>query len=663
MPQTRPSFALNVRPPRAWWRAAREFFAYHGVWAFGVRALRLWSLRAKMLLLVAVMALPLLPLMLLQIADREALVKESAHRMAGLQVSAAIVEVGSAVDLQLTALETGRPADPAPMGRALAALRAVAQDAGARGLSIEAVLHAQRAVLDRAADPAELSPSTRLEALMGARHAVATIRRALVAVSRVPLSADPALAARASLAVDQLPALRRELAVLRGLAGRQVELLAQPGRPAAGLHGVLVAAAGRAEVVERLQARIEQALEQAGESQRPQAVQLLQSVRSAQQLLQPGMLSPEPQPDLAALRTQLRLAFEHSSALLQLMHDGMLAELQAQHDTALAQQRGLFTALALTVALAAYLTYSFFLVMRGGLAQLGDQMARMAQGDLSGRPQPRGGDEVAQSLQAMTVSLARLSDLLASVRLGVDAISQASRHIADGNGELAERSRAGAEGLGQLIEAVSRYSVQLQTCAQRVADVVATAQTLRLASTRNRKQMGRLQQRMAGLRASSREIGQIVRLIDSIAFRTNILALNASVEASKAGEAGRGFAVVAQEVRALATRSAESARQVGEIIAGSTLEIEQGGTLADETGRALDETDGHVDAIHAAMSGVAEITRQGNEESAEILAEIHRLKDGTARNLELVDRLAQASDALRGQGERLSHKVGLFKLS
>ena len=151
--------------------------------------------------------------------------------------------------------------------------------------------------------------------------------------------------------------------------------------------------------------------------------------------------------------------------------------------------------------------------------------------------------------------------------------------------------------------------------------------------------------------------------IYNIAFRTNILALNASVEASKAGDAGRGFSVVAQEVRALATRSADSARRIAEIVSSSTLEIEQSGALADETGQSIQSADAHADAIHSAMSSVAELTHQGDRESAAILDEVKLLQDSTAKNLALVEQLALASDALRGQGERLSYKLGLFKLS
>ena len=375
------------------------------------------------------------------------------------------------------------------------------------------------------------------------------------------------------------------------------------------------------------------------------------------------LLAAEPVVDVPRLRSDVNAAVAQIEALQAAVDRRVEHDLQALQADSRAQRLWLFGALGVTTLLAVYLVYSFFLVMHGGLAKLNHQMTRMAQGDLSARPQALGGDEVAETLQAMTTSLARLSDLLASVRHGVGAITQASEQIAAGNGDLRTRSRRSADGLDGLVAAVTRYTEQLQTCSQSVEAVVTTVQALRLDAARNRRQVQRLQERMADLRNNSREIGEIVNMIDTIAFRTNILALNAQVEASKAGDAGRGFAVVAQEVRALANRSATSARRVGEIVNRSTMDIEQGHVLADETSRAMVQADGHVDAIHAAMTNVATLTQQGDRESAAILDEIKVLKDSTAQNLGLVDQLAVASDALRGQGERLSHKVGLFKLS
>ena len=109
---------------------------------------------------------------------------------------------------------------------------------------------------------------------------------------------------------------------------------------------------------------------------------------------------------------------------------------------------------------------AFRLVMRGGLAKLNHQMHRMTQGDLSARPQAHGGDGMADTLHAMTTSLARLSALLASVHQGVGAITQASQQIADGNVDLSTRRRRSGDGLVQLVAAGTRYSERLQTCSR-----------------------------------------------------------------------------------------------------------------------------------------------------------------------------------------------------
>ena len=661
------------------WRAAREFFAYHGVWAFGVRAMRLWSLRMKMVLLVTVMALPLLPLMVQQIIERNHTVTLSAQRLAGLVVADAAYKLAVQLDTPRQVLEAGGAAGPGPEAAALLAqLAGGVADATAQGLPLDAVWRAHQPTLERAVSAASQSPASRLAALNNARQSLVTVRQLALTQSNLLLTEDPGQAARTALAVQVLPSLHRNLAGLRGLAARQQALLAQQPRPVLDLHTLLLQAAGMAAEARTNLAMADRTLggahglrlgvpgNKVGAVAETAGAAPARALALAHQTLaevETSMLAPEPHVDLARLRTSVAAAAAQIIELQAALDVRVKDDLLAQQADAQTQRRWLFGALALTSLLTVYLVYSFFLVMHGGLAKLALQMNRMAQGDLSARPQALGGDEVAETLQAMTASLARLSDLLASVRHGVGAITQASEQIAAGNGDLRTRSRRSADGLDSLVTAVTRYTEQLQTCSRSVDEVVTTVQTLRLASTRNRRQVQRLQERMGALRSNSREIGEIVNLIDGIAFRTNILALNAQVEASKAGDAGRGFAVVAQEVRALANRSAESARKVGDIVGRSTLDIEQSHVLAEETGQAMTQADAHVDAIHAAMGQVASLTQQGDRESAVILDEIKVLKDGTAQNLNLVDQLAVASDALRGQGERLSHKVGLFKLS
>jgi methyl-accepting chemotaxis protein len=337
---------------------------------------------------------------------------------------------------------------------------------------------------------------------------------------------------------------------------------------------------------------------------------------------------------------------------------------QLQSDLAQAQreqqQQGLLLLLAFAGTL--YLMYAFYLVLRGGLAQLHTQVHEMATGNLSARPVAQGRDEVAQTIVEMSAALVRLSDMVASVRTGAAAVTQASQQVAAGNQNLSTRTRTSAAGLKQVVDGVERYAGALESCGRQVAEVLASVQALRLDAARNRKQMARLQAGLSSLQTHSREIGDIVTLIDGIAFRTNILALNASVEASKAGEAGRGFSVVAQEVRSLAMRCADSARRVAGVVQRSTGDIQKNAMLADETNTALAATDTHVDRIHSAMRHVSSLTAQGEKESAAILQEVWSLNAAIGQNANLVEQLAQASGDLGSQGERLSHQLGQFKL-
>ena len=659
------SSTLLSHPSRqATWRVVREFFAYHGVWALGVRAMRLLTLRTKMVLLSTVLALPLLPLMAHQIAARNSEVDRTARQLAGLRVVQTVYELGNLMGQRLQVREPGAPpgVDPA-LPRGLEALEAAVAAATEAGLPLQAVLSAQLPVLQRAVSGGEKAGGGQSGVWPSAREALQAVRQSAIDTAHLTHTANPTLAAMAELAVDTLVTMNRDVGALRTLGARLAAVAAASPPVAADQHAATLALAGGAAILERVMAMAHRDFGLVQGHHRAEGERLLVQIKAVLDKVRAGPLALPSVLDAPALWRDAGDAMRAVAALQRSLATDVQAQLEAQQADAQSQRHWLFGMLTLTTLLAAYLVYSFFLVMRGGLASLNLQMNRMAQGDLSARPMARGGDEVADALHAMTVALAQLSDLLASVRQGVGAITQASQQIADGNADLSSRSRRSATGLEELVSGVVGYTAQLKTCARMVESVVSTVQTLRLVSVRNRRQVQRLQERMASLRGNSREIGEIVNLIDTIAFRTNILALNAQVEACKAGDAGRGFTVVAQEVRALATRSADSARKVAEIVARSTLEIEQSGALADETGQSIAEADAHVDAIHMAITGVAELTQQGDRQSAEILEEIKVLKDGSAKNQGLVEQLAVASDALRGRGEQLSHKVGLFKLS
>ena len=641
---------LRLPSLSTWGAGLREFFAYHGVWAPGVRALRKLSVRVKVLLVMAILAAPVLPLAWQLVAEQNAHVEQNAKRLAGLQLAAAAsalpVELGApsaAADTQQAVPEDRRPQAAERLRRTYAA-------AVAAGLPVQLAWERAHATVDRALQaPRNTSPET-LDLTMQAIVALREVRDLAVTTSDVLVSNDKDLQASARLGLQELLSLQVALSEFRRtLRGWEAE---------SDRHPLLLRTAAAATDVRRATERSEQLLRPPGLTGTP----ALPVVSAFSAMVDQQLLQREPALDLPALRKAYMAARDEVEGLRSSHVAQVEARLQASTGDAERTRLVVFSALVLTFALALYLVYCFFLVMRGGLQQLNHQMSRMADGDMSARVSPLGEDEVALTMTAMTTALVRLSDLLASVRTGVGAVKQASEQVAAGNKDLTGRSEASAAGLATVVDGVSRSVQQLHDCGRQVEKVVGLVQALRLESARNRKQMQRLQERMQSLRGKSQEIGEIVTLIDNIAFRTNILALNASVEASKAGEAGRGFAVVATEVRALALRGADAAHRIGDVVTRCTEDIETSGALAQETGRVLAQADEHVDQIHAAMDDVAALTRSGESESAQILDALTRIKGDTGQNLHLVNQLATASDALRSQGERLAHKVDQFKL-
>lgn len=647
------------------WQRTRAFFAFHGVWAPGVRLMRAWSFRAKLSLVMLMLGLPLLWAVGLLALERYEFVRTSEGRLAGAQLADDVYAFGGSFHDEWQALQSGRAAPVTDRSALLAQLEAAMAAARDSGLDVRAEWEAAIPVFQRAASETSIPAMARQELLGDTLLAVVSVQKRAVDVSGVMLTPDLALNAQATLAYEILPALQVDLARMRAQAAQHAVLAAREGVSATDLVSSLVLLGMRLEAAERQLELAGRKLALLDAAERGAAGSGAQPLGAARALVAAvrAAVAGERVPGIAELQAIGAAAREHVLALRLELSSSLRLTLEAQRAAASKNFAVLSTAVLLTLLAAAYAVYSLYLVMHGGLRQLHRQMELMAAGDLSARPVAHGNDEIGRSIVAMTRSLAGLSDLLASVRDGVSSVSQASQQVASGNAELQGRNRVAADGLQTLVAGVAAYTEQLQACGRQVEAVVGSVQQLRLQAARNRKQMVRLRERLAALQGKSREIGEIITLIDAIAFRTNILALNASVEASKAGESGRGFAVVAQEVRSLAMRSAESARKIGDIITRSTEDIALSGSLADEAGQSMRESDEHVDQIHAAMNDVASLTRSGEQESASILAEITQLKDNTSKNQQLVEQLAEASAALRSQGERLAHKVGQFRLS
>ncbi len=341
----------------------------------------------------------------------------------------------------------------------------------------------------------------------------------------------------------------------------------------------------------------------------------------------------------------------------------LLDTVRAQQAQASRRWNKLAVAWSMTLVLGGYLILSAFRVLKGGLTQVTACVQRIKGGDLSQAPHALGRDELGRIIDDLGLASQKMADLLASAGLGVQAVSHASQQVAAGNSDLAVRNRASTDKVASVVEGVGHCTRQLEACRAEVQQVVNSIDALMRESARSRHQMGKLVENMRVLNGRSNEIGDIVSLMDGIAFRTNVLALNASVEANKAGELGKGFAVVAHEVRSLALKAAQSAQRIGGVVHASMEDIGLSTALAQEADTQLGRMDAHVDLIKQASAHVATMTRESEAESENILEELRHIKGGMDQNLALVNQLKAASGALSMQSERLQIKLAQFKLT
>jgi len=167
---------------------------------------------------------------------------------------------------------------------------------------------------------------------------------------------------------------------------------------------------------------------------------------------------------------------------------------------------------------------------------------------------------------------------------------------------------------------------------------------------------------MERIEQSSNQISSIIGVIDEIAFQTNLLALNAGVEAARAGEAGKGFAVVAQEVRELAQRSAQAAKQIKDLIRNSSVEVEGGVKLVRETGEALKTIEQLVVTINQHMDAIATSSREQSTGLSEVNSAVNQMDQVTQQNAAMVEETNAASATLAAEADRMNQLIGQFQL-
>lgn len=656
-PSPHPGAAVGL-PLQPVLKALRAFFAHHGVWAPGVRLLRRLSVLTKLVLLMGLGLAAVLPLAVFTGGTLVRQAADDAQRLRDLRVGRQLSMLAVALDVQRLAVARGQAtaASAQRLAERWQALKADWTDGAEPTAALRLAWESQHPVVEGAVRAAADSRSG-VEAFDAGLAALRDLHLAGLASNPASPAAPWTLAAT-DLALGLLPAVETTMQRLAETEGQLALVPAgDANRPA-----LLLRLARQVESLSELSSGVGARLLQlsaGGKAAAGSRQVLADYLGRLEQQLGAAMAGPVPALDAARHAAALAEVQTLSAAVMSMTEQAL--EQASQRARELRNRVAVLLALAL--ALEVYLLVCFYSVMRGGLRQLRLQMTRMADGDLTLRPEAVGHDEVAQTMIAMNLSLRRLGELMSAVTTGVDGVNQAALLTARGHTELQGHHGSSAGTARAASISVAANAALMQACARQVEAVVHHVSALRLESTRNRKQMQRLRQRMTDLRGSSREIAEIVTLIDGIAARTNILALNASVEASKAGAAGRGFAVVAQEVRSLAQRGASSAKRIGAIVARSTGDIEQGHAVVEETSLALAHADRCVDQIHSAMDSLAATMAEGTAASAQTLAQLQSIRERTQQGENLVEQLTQASHQARLVSNRLSHQVKQFKLA
>ena len=287
---------------------------------------------------------------------------------------------------------------------------------------------------------------------------------------------------------------------------------------------------------------------------------------------------------------------------------------------------------------------------------------RVADGDLSADIRVSGSDETGQLLQALHDMNASLGSLVGQVRQGTDSIATASGQIASGNQDLSSRTEEQASSLQQTAASME----ELTSTVKQNADNASQANQLALSASgvalKGGQVVSQVVETMGAISTSSKKIADIIGVIDSIAFQTNILALNAAVEAARAGEQGRGFAVVAGEVRTLAGRSAEAAKEIKHLIQDSVHKVEEGSAQVTQAGQTMDEI---VSSVQRVTDIMGEITAASQEQTSgieQINRAVAEMDLVTQQNAALVEESTAAAQSMQQQTSELSQMVSVFRL-
>lgn len=296
------------------------------------------------------------------------------------------------------------------------------------------------------------------------------------------------------------------------------------------------------------------------------------------------------------------------------------------------------------------------------LSEIANSLQRIAAGDLHARVVSNYGGTFKTLKDSCNESAEKLSRMLLTIRDSAQTINLASSEIAKGNTDLSSRTEEQASSLEETASSMEELTGTVRQNADNARQANQLAARAAEIATNGGTLINQVVVTMASIHESSRKIADIISVIDGIAFQTNILALNAAVEAARAGEQGRGFAVVAGEVRTLAQRSANAAKDIKDLISDSVTKISNGNNLVGRSGETMQDI---VVAIKRVNDIMAEIAAASAEQAAgldEVGKAVSQMDEMTQQNAALVEQAAAASESLLIQSDALSDAVAMFNI-
>jgi methyl-accepting chemotaxis protein len=317
---------------------------------------------------------------------------------------------------------------------------------------------------------------------------------------------------------------------------------------------------------------------------------------------------------------------------------------------------------AMAGLVAGYLFLSFYRVMDGGLRETRRHLRAMAAGDLTTTPNARGQDESAQLMLDLRRLQESMRNMVQRVRSSSEEIVVASDDIADGATDLSARTEHAAAALEQSAASMAQISSTVKRGAEHTEEASRMARHNAGAAAEGGRVMREVVDTMDGIRGASARIAEIVGTIDGIAFQTHILALNAAVEAARAGTQGRGFAVVANEVRVLAQRSADAAKEIKGLIGGSVQQVEAGTQVVRKAGAAMHDIVAASQRVDDLLGEVATGARAQSLDIGQVGQAVVELDRVTQQNASLVEQTAQSAAAMRELARTLAQEVASFSL-